>query len=329
MIATAAAAAPACSRCHTVAEDGDLRCAICSLPVPKPATSAVATARSQVLRCNECGAAIAFSAEHQAPHCGFCGATMHVEQPTDPIESATCRVPFAIDREEATTMLRGWLGKRGWFAPNDLQSQATVDSLQPLCWAAWIVNATAAVSWAADSDAGSMSSDWAPHAGEVSLDFTNIAVSASRGLTPSECSKLARHYDLTKAVSIDAEIPGQPPAMIESFDAQRSAARALVQEAIEATAAARVQAGSIPGSRFRNVHVSCLLQSQTTTRVALPAWVLAYRYRGSPYRAVIHGQKPDVVLGTSPTSVAKVALVVAGIFAVVIAIVAILAATGN
>lgn len=283
--------------------------------------------RTQVLRCSECGAAIAFSAEHQAPLCGFCGATMRIEKPTDPIEAAQLRVPFAVDRDAATAALKQWLGKRGWFAPKDLQSQATVDSLQPLCWAAWIVNATADVSWTADSDAGSQRSDWAPHAGEVALTFTNIAVPASRGLTAAECTKLIPQYDLATAVAIETQVAGETPAMIESFDAQRSAARVLVQQSIEASAASKVAAGCIPGRQFRNVHVSCLLRKQTTDRVALPAWVLAYRYRGEPFRAVIHGQQAELVIGTSPTDMKKVALVFFAIAGVIAAIAAIIALT--
>lgn len=324
-----AVAAPAlraqCTRCGTPIEEGDLRCAICSLPTPPPPAEAVAAARTKVLRCNECAAAIAFSAERQAPTCGFCGATMHVEQPTDPIETAQLRVPFAVDRDAATAALQAWLGKRGWFAPKDLQSQATVDSLQPLCWAAWIVNATAEVSWVADSDAGSQRSDWAPHAGEVPLTFTNIGVAASRGLTAAECAALIPRYDLSTAVPVGTAIPGETPAMIESFDAQRSAARALVQQAIESTAASRVQETCIPGRRFRNVKVSCLLRSQTTDRVALPAWVLAYRYRNQPFRAVVHGQRPDLVMGESPTDMKKVALVIFAVIAALAAIIAVIA----
>src|SRR5215470_13719227 len=109
--------------------------------------------------------------------------------------------------------------------------------------------------------------------------------------------------------------------MIEGFDAQRSAARRQVNDAIEATARVRVEP-HIPGRRFRNVRVSCLLQSQSNDRVALPAWVLAYRYRGTPYRAIVHGQRPEVVFGTSPTDWGKVLRVVGLSLAIVAAIIA-------
>lgn len=297
-----------CTRCHTGLEHGDLRCAICGLPVPADGREERA-AGPQILRCTACNAALAFSAEAQAPHCGFCGATMAIEQPVDPIEVAQQRLPFAVDRHAAEAALRGWLGQRGYFAPAALRDEAVLESLTPLCWAGWLVRAQATVAWTADSDAGAQRSAWAPHAGQVAMAFDAVVVPASRGLDHEECRLLVPYYDLGKAVAVDHAIDGEVPSQIESFDAQRSAARDIVNRAIEATARTRVEP-QIPGRRYRNVHVSCLLVGQTTTRVALPAWVLAYRYRGDAYRAIVHGQRPEVVFGSSPMDWAKVARVV-------------------
>jgi hypothetical protein len=311
---------PPCTRCASPIEEGDLRCAICALPVPAAPAAAERKAHAQVLRCTECGAAIAFSALDQAPRCAFCGATMKVEEPVDPVEAAEVRVPFTVDRAAAEASLRGWLGGRGFFAPKTLKDEAVLESLSPLCWAGWIVDANAAVAWTADSDEGSRRSAWAPHAGQVSMTFDSLCIPASRGLDAEECRLLVPYYDLSRAVPVDAPaIPGEHPAMIESFDAQRSAARTTIQQAIEATAKVRVER-YIPGRRFRNVHVACLLEAQTTRRVALPAWVLAYRYRGAPYRAIVHGQRPEVVFGSSPKDWAKIAAVVLAIVAALAAV---------
>jgi hypothetical protein len=305
--------AEACSRCDSPLEEGDLRCAVCALPVPTPASSA-ARPRAVVLRCTECGAAIAYDANHQAPACAFCRAVLTVEHPTDPVEIARLRVPFVVDRELASAALRGWLGTRGWFAPKQLRDEATLESVQPLCWAAWIVNAKAVVAWACDSDEGARRSRWAPHAGQMALDFGNLAIPASRGLSSDECSLLVPYYDLGKAVTaVDDDV------VIEAFDAQRSAARRQVQRAIEAEARTRVEEVA-PGRRFRNIHVSCLVERQTTERVALPAWVLAYRFRGSPYRVIVHGQRADIVLGSSPLDWRKIGWL-AGAIAVVAAVI--------
>jgi hypothetical protein len=308
-MSVAVAARRDCTRCATLLEDGDLRCCVCALPVPPLAVPGVAVARTQILRCTQCGAAVAFDANKQAPACAFCSAVMTVEQPVDPIEVATQRLPFAVDRAAATISLRSWLGKRGFFAPKTLRDEAVLESLHPLGWAAWIVDAQAAISWAADSNAGSQRSSWAPHAGQTSMKFDNITVPATRGLTFDECAQLVPHYDLSRAVAIDAPADGpDADAVLESFDAQRSAARQQVMNAIENTARARVQR-EIPGNTFRKVHVSVLLERQVTDRVALPAWVLAYRYRGSTYRAIIHGQNPAIVFGSSPNDPVKVVLV--------------------
>jgi hypothetical protein len=318
-----AAAPPVCTRCGTPLEDGDLRCCVCALPVAALA-NVVEKSRAQILRCTECGAAIAFDANKQAPSCAFCRAVMKVEEPVDPIEVATRRLPFAVDRAGAEASLRVWLGKRGFFAPKSLGEEAVLETLQPLCWAAWVVNAKAAISWAADSNADSHRSAWAPHAGQVSLDFDNIAVPATRGLQFNETLKLTPHYDLSRLVAIAAPKAGiDEDAVIESFDAQRSAARDLVARAIENVARHKVER-EIPGTSVRNVHVSVLLERQTTERIALPAWVLAYRYRGSPYRAVVHGQNASIVVGTSPTDWMKVTLVVLGVIALVAAIIAVI-----
>ncbi len=101
-----------------------------------------------------------------------------------------------------------------------------------------------------------------------------------------------------------------PDVAVESFDLERSAARRQVQAAIEAVALTRIEP-AIPGKRYRNVHVSCVLERQVTERVALPAWVMTYRYRGRPYRAIVHGQRADVVIGRAPIDWRKVALVIA------------------
>lgn len=321
MSVTAAAAAAACSRCASPLEEGDLRCAVCALAVPEPPASAAVRPRVQLLRCTECGAAIGFDPAKQAPACAFCGAVMTIEQPVDPVETARLRVPFAVDRAAAEAALRGWLGRRGFFAPKTLKHEAVLESLAPLCWAAWIARGRARVAWTADSDLGAERSRWAPHAGEVGLDFGSIVVPATRGLRHDECARLVPAYDLARAVPVDT--PPELPAVIESFDTQRSAARAHVHAAIQAQAEAMVDP-QVPGRRKRNLHVACLLESQTTERVALPAWVMTYRYRGSPYRAIVHGQRADVVLGSSPTDWRKVAWVVLAGLAAVLAVIAVI-----
>ena len=120
-----------------------------------------------------------------------------------------------------------------------------------------------------------------------------------------------------------------PGAILERFDVQRSAARRRILDALTSQAGAQVGARFVPGSRVRNVRVSMLLQSLTTHRFALPAYVLAYRYNGRLYRAVVHGQDARVVLGDSPTSIWRVLGVVAAVLVALAIIVVILSLAGG
>ena len=63
-----------------------------------------------------------------------------------------------------------------------------------------------------------------------------------------------------------------------------------------------------------------IVEGLATDRAALPAWVLAYRFRGRAYRALVHGQRPDVVFGSSPIDWAKVARIAAIVAAVALAV---------
>src|SRR5262249_13091954 len=125
------AAMSPCERCHSPLELGDLRCAVCALPI-ELAVADAGKPHAQVLRCRECGAAVAFSPHVQAPHWGFGRSRRAIEQPVDPLEEADRMLPFAVDRDSAERALRGWLAKRGYFAPAALASEAVFDSLVPL-----------------------------------------------------------------------------------------------------------------------------------------------------------------------------------------------------
>jgi hypothetical protein len=304
--------ASACERCTSPLEHGDLRCAVCALVV-RTTPPVIDEARARILRCTSCGAAIAFDPRHQAPACAFCRAVMEVEHPVDPVEEARLVAPFEVDRDVAVAALRGWLEHRGFFAPATLHDEVVLEAVTAIGWAAWIVDARAHVAWTADSNEGARRSDWAPHAGEAHLMFTRIIVPASRGLDETECEQLAPYYDLRDLEPVGIGVT------VESFDLERSAARRAVQEAIEDRARTQILP-DIPGTSHRKVHVACLLEGLSTDRAALPAWVLAYRFRGRPYRAIVHGQRPDIVFGTSPIDWAKVGWIAAIVVAVALAV---------
>jgi hypothetical protein len=126
----------------------------------------------------------------------------------------------------------------------------------------------------------------------------------------SECEKLVPRYQLAPTLSTPE---GPEGAQVERFDVTRSGARKKILSGVEAEALKRVREGEVPGSTTRNVHVAVVLSSLHTTRYALPAYVLAYRYGRKSYRVVVHGQDASHVLGEAPVSIWKVLLTVGAV----------------
>jgi hypothetical protein len=306
--------ATVCERCASPIETGDLRCAICGGTVP-PGAAPRASTTVDVHRCQGCGAAVEYDPATQAPTCAFCNRSMELERIEDPVEQTEGYLPFTVDAEAARSALRRWLGSLGFFRPSDLRSSARLETLLPVWWVAWVFDAEALVSWAADSDAGAQSADWAPHAGQVQMEFDDLLVSASRGLTEQEARTLASSYDLGTVRPAPAGAEG---ARIECFDVQRSLARRRIVEALRTTAAERVERDHVPGSQVRNLKLEVLLSGLATRRLAFPAYVMAYRYRDRLFRVVVCGQEASLLIGRAPWSGWKIALVVAGAFALLL-----------
>ncbi|MFE8603686.1 zinc ribbon domain-containing protein [Archangium violaceum] len=301
-----------CARCGSALEQGDLRCPICALAVEESSARGMQLEKVQakVVRCVNCGASLEYSAELKAPRCAFCASVMKVETTADPLEQAESFLPFTADEAAAREALGRFLGEKRFFRPSDLATAAALESLKPMWWPAWGFTAGAQVSWTADSDAGSRRSSWAPHSGQETMSFQNILVSASKGLSERECEQLAAHYQLGS----EQKAPrGPEDALVERFDVTRSGARKQILAAVESLACEEMTREHVPGSRVRNLHVAVVLSSLETKRYALPAYVLAYQYKGKVYRVVVHGQDANVVLGDAPLSWAKVVLVVGGV----------------
>ena len=299
-----------CVRCDSPLERDDLRCPICNVAARESEREDRQQTAVEVLRCDGCGAAVSYNVRARAPACAFCSSVMHIEVPEDPMEQTQHFVLFTVNRVQAEGALRRWLRGLGWFRPSDLHSASRLESMTPLWWVGWVFDAEASVTWAADSDGGAQRADWAPHSGQTELVFEDVVVSASRGLSAEETDRLIPTYDLEAVEDVpDGDIAG---TVVEQFDLPRSAARGRVAAFIRRMVTDRLQQGSIPGRRFRNVHSALILRKLVTRRLAFPCWVLAYRYRGELYRVVISGQKADCLVGSAPYSVAKIMAVVGG-----------------
>lgn len=300
-----------CNRCFSAVEPGDLRCPVCYLAVPENTSAAEVETRVQVLRCGSCGAAVEYRAAFQAPQCAFCGGVLKLEEFSDPEEHVETRAPFTVDRAEASRIYQEWIARQGFFRPFNLASEARLETLRAVWWAAWVVDARALATWTADSDADTRNAKWAPCAGELETEFDDLVIPATRGFSAEECARLIPTYDLTFSAHDSDSRDGTSQGEVERFDMPRSFAQATIVGTIQRLLEARIAKHEIPGSRCRNLHASVHLRRLVTRRVALPAYVIAYRYRGKLYRTVISGQDRECVIGEAPRSLGKLLLVAA------------------
>ena len=220
-----------CHRCHAAVEQGDLRCAICGTKVPRSESAAGQAVAVEIMRCDGCGAAVSYDVKARAPRCAFCASVMHVEKVEDPMEQTHWWGTLGVDRTHADAALSQWFGGLSFLRPSDLGTSATIEGLTALWWVAWVFDATASVSWTADSNAGSLRSAWAPHSGQVELEFDRIVVGASRGLSVAETSGLMPGYSLSEGSS---QAPESEDAIVEQFDVQRSEARGRILDVASA-----------------------------------------------------------------------------------------------
>ena len=299
-----------CGRCSSVISDDDLRCPICNLTTPVSSIADRTETVVDILRCSGCGAAMTYQVAKRAAACAFCGSVLEVEHPADPMEEAEDGLPFTVDGATARGAFAAWLGSLGWFRPGDLKTGARLETIQPLRWVAWVFDARAEVSWAADTDADARRSEWAPHAGVTELRYDDVVVPATRGLTREEVALLLPSYDLA-SISDTTDLVDE--ATVERFDVPRSTARSRLVEAVDRLARRRLQERHLPGRRVRNLHISTILRALEARRVTFPAWVLAYRYKGRLYRTVLSGQDAACLKGEAPYSAARIAAVIAAV----------------
>jgi hypothetical protein len=221
-----------------------------------------------------------------------------------------------LSESEALVRLRDWLG-RGFWRPGDLAREAIVTKLTQVYVPFWVFAAKVFTYWTADTSqtpSGAMAS-WYPLFGENGNDYAGVLVGASSVLTPTETSAICP-FDLAAAV---------PPAQIdlanvvyEQFRVQRKYARPLAQSALEELER-RACTKHVPGN-CRNMKVNVRVQDLVGQPALLPIWIFAYRYNDRLFRFLVNGQNGQCT-GTAPTSVKKIAAVMAIAIAVVILVV--------
>ncbi len=306
-----------CETCGALLDEEDLFCANCGTEAARdasrpPAPESAITTHN--FTCRGCGASMSYDASAQTLRCPFCGSTSLAKQPDQRVLAADGVVPFVVDREQAIGLLRAWLGK-GFWRPGDLSERATIVEMTPVYVPYWVFAATLHTYWTADSSDVPFTArgDWRPIFGEHHGHCDGLLVGASGGLTAGETRSLCP-FDLGQALPRDQV--DLDNVTVEPFRVTRKYARPLARGGLQQlqTDACRQY---VPGE-CRNLQVNLRLEDLQSTPMLLPVWMLAYRYRGQPFRFLINGQTGRAT-GQAPLSWKK-PLAIAAIVMVVAAL---------
>jgi hypothetical protein len=239
-------------------------------------------------------------------------------------------VPFAVDREQAGAVLRGWLRSLR-FAPNRLKQVVGADSLTDTYLPHWAFSGQAATTFAGERGKHywvshtKTSTDgrghaattthqhrhtrWSPTHGSFNREFEDVLVTATRqqdakwlsrvGPWPLEQAEPCRPEHGAGLRSAPCEL-GREEGLAE--------AKATMLRVIERDCREHI------GGDDQRVHAMETDYSQVECRlVLLPAWVGSYRYGGKTWQVVINGSTGRLY-GERPYSRAKIGgLLAAGI----------------
>ncbi|HEV2690265.1 MAG TPA: hypothetical protein VGV35_17025 [Bryobacteraceae bacterium] len=285
--------------------------------------------------CDGCGSMVVFQPPEVAGTCPFCAATL-VAQPkaSDPMIAPDGLLPAKVPKNNAQAEVRQWLQTR-WFAPNALKRFAREEGIGGVYLPFWDYAADTASRYTgargdyysdtevyeeSDGQGGTVQrtrqiqrTRWTPASGQVSHDFDNMLVPATRSVPEARLDAL-EPWDLEALCAYE-------PAYLAGFKAQRyqvelpkgyEEAQDFMQEQIRQDAAR-----DIGGDEQRVDSIDTAYSNVTFRHLLLPVWIGAYRFQSKAYQVVVNARTGEVQ-GERPYSVVKITLLVIGILLVII-----------
>jgi hypothetical protein len=296
-----------CTVCEGLIDEEDLFCANCGTEAPlgQGLTKPQARKATHNFTCDGCGASMSFDASARTLRCPFCASEGLTKQADAKVLAPELVVPFQVERQQAVSSMRSWLG-RGFWRPGDLSEDALVVSMTPVYVPYWVFEAKTHTYWTADTNDLPLLSrgDWRPLSGEHRASYRDLLVGASHALTGRETAAICP-FDMSAARPPDEVDLDQ--VTVEQFCVVRKYARPLARQGLEQLEA-QACTQYVPG-RCRNMHVNLRVEGLSSRPVLLPVWIMAYRYRDSLYRFLVNGQSGRAT-GQAPTSALKIAAAV-------------------
>src|SRR5438067_189290 len=300
-------------------QEHDLEAALASAPKARGWGT-----ETRSIRCENCGATTAFTAEQVAGACAFCGSSKVVQQAAreDLIQPESV-VPFKIDRKQAAQRFKDWLGHL-WFRPNALKKSGELAKIAGVYLPFWTFDAQTSSDWTAEAGYYYYETEsyqeqdengnwvtktrevqrtrWEPAAGHHEEFYDDELVCASKGL-PQKIMGATGDYQLDGLTSYNSGFLAG--FMAEEYRVDLPDAWQQAQQSIQSQVESAC-AGEVPGDTHRFLNVATLFSQETFKHILLPVWIAAYLYQNKTYRFIVNGQTGSVS-GEAPISWWKVA----------------------
>lgn len=271
------------------------------------------------VRCESCGGTVVFTGTLTSTHCPYCASPIQREK----IHTATQRIPvdavlpFFIDQEHAARKLAEWVQSL-WFAPNDFRREGIRERFNGVYLPYWTFDSLTFNAYSGERGedytvtVGSgknrrteTRTRWYPASGAFQRFFDDVLVVASTGL-PRDHMLALEPWPLQLQIPFTQQVLAG--ILARTYDLPLEAgfrdAKGRMDAAIEAETRHR-----IGGDRQRVHSIKSRYDAITFKHVLLPVWMLAYRYRGHPYRIVVNAGTGEVQ-GDRPYSWVKITLAV-------------------
>lgn len=279
-----------------------------------------------VVHCQNCGCEITFDEAQIATTCPMCSSTQvaTVKQASGiPPEGI---IPFKVDKAEAAQEFRKWVKSR-WFAPNDFKKKSVDGALKGMYLPFWTYDSTAIAVYTGrggrdrterDSEGNTRTvTDWTSVSGVVSAAFDDIQVCATekesdiQGILPFNTIENTKPYATSYLSGFHAEL------YTIKADRAFESAKKIMEDRLHSLAEQEIRLG-YDRAEVRTLNTK--YSNVTYKHLLLPVWGSAFGYNGKTYNYFVNGETGKVD-GQRPYSIPKiVAAVVAGIIAVIAAV---------
>src|SRR4051812_791870 len=172
------------------------------------------------VKCTTCGAETTLAPNVTADRCPFCGAAIVAEASSKKIIRPKSLLPFHVTKEQAAASFRAWISGR-WFAPSELARRAEAAQIVGVYIPCWTYDANTQSDYTGERGDDYLETEtyteyvngqpqtrtrqvqrtrWASVSGEVSNNFDDILVLASRSL-PEKLAESLEPWDLKSLIA--------------------------------------------------------------------------------------------------------------------------------